>query len=442
MGLLDWITDGGGSLFSGDASTPPMPPNIGSGASPDDLNGGVSAMQPGSRPPMPPMQQTGADAAPLPPPPGQGMPQVNQMGDPTGAPNIGSPGAPPPPPLPDPSTQPDPTAGQGQARMPPPPMPQARPAGATPPAPGAIPPPPPEQPPGPPMNIAPTQGAMPPPPAQSGFAPPDMQGRKGILGAFGVDDQSANRMRGALGAGLKAAGNSAGKSPMQALASGAGEGLEGGDKSSDKNNDTTLKYLSAAINAQKAGDTATYNMNYTKYLAAKLKQDTDKVASSGKNDPNSLYLAAGRLTNSDPSLKGYNDAIRAARANGDTAGLAKAQADLDKAKGDIMNGHLGRLGLSPQQAQQAAQQPGMTVGNAIDAGKMGITSKNIAEKLQPGQYYRNPKDGQIYQFNGGPAKGSTPDKPTDPEPRDPNKPERGTRASSDTGSDRGDEGET
>jgi hypothetical protein len=258
-----------------------------------------------------------------------------------------------------------------------------------------------------------------------------MQGGGGILGALGVSDQNAKRFRGALGAGLKAAGNSAGKSPMQALTGGAGEAMEGGDKSADKNTDQTLKYLNAAIAARKADDTAAYNTNYTKYLALKLKQDTDKV-SGAANNPNSLYLAAGRLTNSDPALKGYNDAIRAARASGDTAALAKAQADLEKAKTDIMNGHLGRLGLSPQQAAQVAQQPGMTVGNAIDAGKQGITEKNIAEKLQPGQYYRNPKDGQIYQFNGGPAKGSTPDKPSEPEPRDPNKPERGTRASADT----------
>lgn len=427
MGLLDWITDGGGELFNSNApsvaatnnyqspgsaplgpdetgqrpSPPPMPPswrpNIGSGASPDDLNGGIGAVQPGSRPPMPPVQ--GLD---LP------LPSPQQLG----GEGIG----------------PAAVSGQPGQQPPPVPMPRARPPGADT---GAIPPPPPEKPPGPPMNIAPASpgvGAPPmPPQSQSGFSLPTMEGGGGLLGALGVGDQNAKRFRGALGAGLTAAGNSAGKSPMQALSGGAGAAIEGGDKSADKNTDQTLKYLDTAIKAQRAGDTAAYNVAYAKYLAAKLKQDTDKMA-GGRNDPNSLYLAAGRLTNSDPALKGYNDAIRAARAGGNAADIAKAQGELEKAKTDIMNGHLGRLGLSPQQAAQVAQQPGMTVGNAIDAGKMGITEKNIAQKLRPGQYYRNPKDGQIYQFNGGPANGSTPDKPTAPEPRDPNRPERGTRA--------------
>lgn len=278
------------------------------------------------------------------------------------------------------------------------------------------------------MNIA-----APPmvPPQESGGIAPDMQNRGGLLQAMGLSSDVASRMRGGLGAGLKAAGNSAGKSPVQALAGGAGEAMEGGKKSSDTNTDQTIKYLNAAINAQKAGDTNAYNLNYTKYLAAKLKADTDKAASgnAAKNSPEQLYFQAVRATNADPALKGYNDAIRAARASGDTAALAKAQADLEKAKGDVMNGHLGRVGLDPIAAAKIGQQPGMNPGNALDAGKLGITEKNIAQKLQPGQYYRNPKDGQIYQFTGGPGAGKgIPEKPTTPEPRDPNKPERGSRA--------------
>lgn len=433
MGLLDWITDGGGSLWSADAAKQPF---VGA----TNGYGGPG----GDAPPMAPPQQP----PPMAPPQAPAQPPMTGDFDQNGLPppGPGMPSAPPSAPMPqgtDPMTAGG-APGNGPGLPPPsPPMPQPRPAGA-PPAPGAIPPPPPEQPPGAPMNLAPTDPNQPvkypgmgldaakfPPPNESGFSPPNMRGGGGILSALGVGQDNANRMRGSVGAGLKAAGDSAGKSPMQALAGGAGSAMEGGQKASDTNNKQTIDYLNAAIKAKAAGDTASYNTNYTKYLAAKLKADTDKAASgNAKGDsPTQLYLSAVRATNSDPSLKGYNDAIRAARASGDTAAIAKAQADLETAKAGIMNGHLGRLKLDPQTAAQVAQQPGMNPGNAIDAGKQGITEKNIAEKLQPGQYYRNPKDGQIYQFNGGPAKSSTPDKPTTPtEPRDPNKPERGSRA--------------
>lgn len=446
MGILDWITDGGGSLFGGgaastpqpDAAMPPMQRPAGMPIPPMSMQrpefagpppGGNMNFEPQSRPPMPP--------------PAAGGPQLTGDFDQNGLPPPNGAGAPPPPPMP-PGVDPSTIGGPPGAGQPPVPMPQPRPAGAPPPVQNAVPPPPAEVPPG----LPPTDPNQPvkypgmgldaakfPPHAQSGFTPANMQaqGDAGLLGsAFGMNPHDAMMVRGSLGAGLKAAGNSAGKSPFQALTSGAGEALEGGEKSKKEYEDQSLKYLKTAIDAQKAGDTATYNTNYTKYLAAKLKADTDKAASgNAKGDsPTQLYLSAVRATNSDPTLKGYNDAIRAARASGDTAAIAKAQADLEQAKAGIMNGHLGRLKLDPQTAAQIAQQPGMNPGNAIDAGKQGITEKNIAQKLQPGQYYRNPKDGQIYQFNGGPAKGSTPDKPTTPtEPRDPNKPEKGSRAS-------------
>lgn len=433
MGLLDWITDGGGSLFSGDSQAPPM--------------GGLDPSNPTVPPPQQPM------AMPQQPPPAppvqQQPPQLtgdfdqNGLG---GVPSAPPQGAPPLPPqmagagaspngLPG-GAEPMPQGGQ----MPPPPvpMPQARPAGAPPPVQNAVPPPPPETPPGAPMNIAPGGAGAPPPapPQGSGFSAPDMQNRSGLLASMGMSPDVASRMRGAVGAGFKAAGNSAGKSPFQALASGVGESMEGGKKSSDTNTDQTIKYLNAAVNAQKAGDTKAYNDNYTKYLAAKLKADTEKAASTNAkgNTPEQLYLSAARLTNTDPRLKGANDAIREARSRGDTTGLAQAQAALAQKQAEIMAEHSAKLGLDPKAAAAIGQQPGMTPGNAIDAGKQGIDEKNIAEKLHPGQYYTNPKDGKLYQYNGpGQSKSQSvkgiPEKPTAPEPRDPNKPERGSRAS-------------
>lgn len=444
MGLLDWLTDGGGSLWSsggGEGSNPMVQATNnyqGPGGAPDMGPPGV----------QPPMQQP---APPQAMPPGlNGDFDKNGLMPPGGA---APPGPPPamPPGLPGPNAAPspqggDPMAGTGSGNnggLPPglpipspqAPPPQARPSPMTPLTPegasdayagyqkaGG----------GGPVQIAgqPQDTA-----STSGLRLPDMKGGGGLLGALGVDDPAARRFTGSLAAGFKAAGNSSGKSKGQALASGIGEGLEGGEKAMKENNDQTHKYLGDAIKAQAAGDEVGYKTNYLKYLQAKLKADTDKAASGGakaqaSNSPQQLYLSAIRATNSDPALKGYNDAIRAARATGDTAAMTKAQAELEAKKAEISQGHFSRLGIDPQTAQQLGQQPGFSDKNPVDAGKMGITEKNISQKLQPGQFYRNPKDGQIYQFTGGPGGGKIPTKPTSPEPANPMKPERGTRASS------------
>lgn len=452
MGLLSWLTDGGGSLWDGDTGpridqsfqrpefrsppigdqpptslppsmsspTPPGLPDLGMGKGPYDFQ------RPEFKQPAP--SNPAADGLSL--PPGMGPmemptslpPSMGPMEPPTSLPpGMGPPGVPMPAPRP-----PGANASPTDTPPMPPGLPPLTPSGAGDAftsyqkAGG-----------GGPVDIV--GGPKADTASTAGLRLPDMKGGGGLLGALGVDDQAARRFTSALGAGFKAAGESSGKSPFQAFASGAGAGMQGGEQRMDKNEDQTLKYLNTAIKAQAEGDAVGYKTNYLKYLQAKLKADTDaaangKAAAKAANSPQQLYLSAVRSTNSDPSLKGYNDAIRAARAIGDTAGIAKAQAELEAKKAEIMNGHFGRLGIDPQAAAQIGQQPGMSEKNAIDAGKMGITAKNIAEKLQPGQFYRNPKDGQIYQFTGGPGGGKIPSKPTAPEPANPMKPERGTRA--------------
>ncbi len=419
MGLLDWITDGGGSLWNDAAKQPFVNATSGyggPGGAPD------AGMPPPAHPPMPP----GAPPEQPPMPPGQ--PRLNfqrpefdpnRMPPPPMNMNAERLNAPPPmPPNAAPMMATEPMdAGGPPPGLPPPPMPQARPAGAPPMPPGAIPPPPPEVPPGAPPNIGPSPSypgmavAQPSaiPPGTPFSSPGASPGDAGLLGsAFGMNPHDAMMVRGSLGAGLKAAGESAGKSPFQALTSGAGSALEGGDKASQTNHKQTIDYLNAAIKAKAAGDNDAYNTNYLKFQVSqaqeKLKLEKEKLASGTKgNTPEKLYLDAVNATNRNPALNALRDQVRTA---GSPPEKAAAQAALEAKHAEILNGHLGRLKLDPQTAAQIGQQPGMSKVNPIDAGKLGIDEKNISEKLQPGQFYRNPKDGKIYTYDPNKKKGA------------------------------------
>jgi hypothetical protein len=457
MGLLDWITDGGGSLFA-DGGTPMMPGSGSQMGETDPLGNATGTSMPlptaASAPtqPMPPMQDSNPAASPPPPlPTSPPVTATNGYRGPGDSPlqpdELNRPTPPPVPPSQfaagtDPVTAggvpfaagTDPMIAGGvppNGGLPPPPPPQTATPPAARPTQGAIPPPPPETPPGAPMSLAPQMAQNAPP---SGLGPPDMQGRSGLLSAMGLSSDVANRMRGGLGAGLKAAGNSAGKSPMQALAGGAGESMEGGQKASDENNKQTQGYLKNAIDAKAKGDEAGYKQNYLKYLAAKLKADTDNAAgknAASKNDsPTQLYLRARSEVSKDSEVRGSQKVLEGVIKNGTPEEITQAQAKHAALVQQKQQEAYAGLGLHPQTIAQIAQQPGNSEGNPIDGKKAGLTQESI-KKLEPGQFYTNPKDGKLYQYKGNGQSASTqvkgiPDRPTTPEPADPLNPGRGT----------------
>ena len=276
------------------------------------------------------------------------------------------------------------------------------------------------------MSLAPT--------APGPSAQPYQLGDQTALGrALGIDPKSStlNNALAGLGGGLTAAGNSRGKSPGQAFASGAGGALDAGAKETHAQNKDAQAYLTAAISAKKAGDDATYKTNYTAYLAAKLKSEQDtaasKEAAGNKNDsPTQLYLSAQRLV--QPERNAMNKQIQQMQKDGATPEqIAKAQADGEASINAKLNNHYATLGIHPQTAAQLAAQPGNSQKNPVDAGKAGITSANIGKKLQPGQYYTNPADGKVYQYKGEPSKttgsksAAPASKPESPDPLDPDK---------------------
>lgn len=425
MGLLDWLTEGLGSL---------------GGPSGADIGGqppGAPPMVQAPPPPPPTIQQTSAPPPSIMPQTADPTPQASSL-DPSATDIGGGMQGAGPQPVPVPAPRPDiPTMA-----TPPQPPQDALPPNATPTS-GRLPP-------APPMSLAPGGGvngvgpglgvAGPPdgfsaPPAGPSFMP-DQQGRGGILSrALGLTPDQSNRLAAGLGAGFTAAGNSAGKSPFQALAGGAGATLEGATKEQHINTKEAQGFLDKALAAKKAGDDAAYKTNYMQYLQADLKASQEKAASkdaANKNDsPTQLFLSAQRNVAADPLVKGAMTAYQAALKGGTPDEVAKAKAAYEQTVAERQQAHLAGVGLHPQTAAQIAQQPGMTQANPIDAGTAGITPENIGQKLQPGQYYKNPKDGQIYQFKGSPTTNSatkdvTPAVSRKPKPANPMKPERGT----------------
>jgi hypothetical protein len=407
MGLLDWLTDG--SLFGG-SSPGGMPPVQMTGTDAAPLNSYMkgydnpSAPGPTPTPPMPPMPTDTPAASPLDtltPPPAPGLTPPVQM--------IGSDAAP----------LSSPEGGLSGAV----PIPRPRPAAvsAAPPVASTIAPPAASPSAAPPAGIpAGPIGAsteVTPSPATATPAAADNGG--GFMGRF------KSAIGGGFGAGLTAAGNSAGKSPFQALTSGAGATMTGANEEEHKNTKDAQGYLHAAIEAKRANDDAGYKSNYVQYLL-KHSQETaaSKNAAGNKNDsPTQLYLSAVRAV--EPEKRGLNSTLAEMMKNGDPPeAIAKARAEGEARIEAQLQGHFVNLGLHPQTAAEIAKQPGNSEANPIDAGKLGITKENAAQKLKPGQYYINPTDKKLYRYNGvTPAVGS---EPSTPAPADPMNPARGT----------------
>lgn len=244
-------------------------------------------------------------------------------------------------------------------------------------------------------------------PPGGGLTPPDQGGTNpSLLRAMGINPATADKMRSGLSAGLKAAGESAGKSPFQAFSSGAGAGLEGQEKQGDKTYDQKIKYLQAAIQAQSAGDKAAYNKNYAAYLTGKLKNDTEKAASadSGKkgawNKPDSQkFIDAQHALSNDPEIRASQKLLEQTAKTGDPADVAKAAAAHNALIQQKQGQYLTGVGLNPQKLQEMQKNPPGTQGNPHV-----VTSKeDFDQYVKPGDAFVNPKDGKVYIRKGGAA---------------------------------------
>jgi hypothetical protein len=270
-------------------------------------------------------------------------------------------------------------------------------------------------------------GSIPPPPPMG--SPNGNPQAQGFLGrALGLDPNAEARLRGSLGAGLKAAGNSAGKSPMQALAGGAGAGIEGGKTAADKTADDQNKFLTQQTNANNSKSLTQLRQAQSEQALAAAKDKMTGGKNSVMNSQQQLYLRAMGLVNNDPEVKlaksTYESALKeTGDPNSDQAKAAqKAHADLVQAK---VQAHLGALGLDPGLAAKLGKMPGSTQDNPVP--KDGLTQEKF-NQLPPGAYFVNPKDGRVLIKSapqpqqpqaGGGAPASPPQPQTDPAAGDP-----------------------
>jgi hypothetical protein len=426
MGLLDWLADS----FSGSGSEgTPMQPGPGAFMGDLDPMGNptgqmmpMPAAAPAPTGPMPPVQQTGPD---MPYPPGLDPMAGSGSGNDPGLPY---------PTGGDPMTAGgDMPNGPGLGMPPGIPMPQPRPPGAN----AALPP-----------AAAPTGGAGMPPGADVASAVRSYQGAGGnfgppgeashlnrpvdrrepggfsLLRAMGLDANTADRVRGTLAAGFKAAGESAGKSPGQAFSSGVGAGIEGGKKADDATTDRQQKYLAQAIAAKRAGDTNAYNVNYLSYLKEKaaneLEVAKEKAASKdGKasvvNSQEQLYLRAQTATSQDPGIKASANTVREAQKQyGVDSKEAKAAMEAHEARiKQVRDGHLGQLGIDPAKIGDFSSKPGFSEKNPVkDFPKDPAAAQKAFDALPEGAYFINPKDGRLLMKKGaGSAPATNPSQP-------------------------------
>lgn len=407
MGLLDWLTEGLGSIDPSAGSMTPTP----MASMPKPI------ITPGSQPLAPPIQPTAdqmmtGGATPDPtmglgnaPPPSAGLPPPNAGGPP-----------------PDPMLSGDAGLGAGQAtgRMPPP-QAEIPPAAMPTSSPGA------------PLSLAA-------PPAQAPSSPfggmPDPTDQaRGLIGrSLGLNPSSERRVIGSLSAGLKSVGDNWSKPGLAALSGSAGSALEGGEKAGQTEYDNKIKALTQAISYQKAGDEAGYKKAYVQYLGASLKDKTDKAASSKaawNKPPSQLFLDAQRGVAADPDVKASEKLLEQVAKNGDPEALSKAQAAhtalVTQKRGDYIRG----VGLDPKQyAAMSANPPGGVQNPHQFTGDAKAVQQQFDTYVRPGDFYVNPKDGKVYvrkqgTSSGGdsPAAASSPAAPTAPSnPMKPNNP--------------------
>jgi hypothetical protein len=242
---------------------------------------------------------------------------------------------------------------------------------------------------------------------------------KTILGrAFGIDPNTEAQLRGTLGAGFKAAGESAGKSPGQAFASGAGAGIDGGKKADDTTTAQQDKYLQRAIQARREGNTAEYQKNYLRYqieaTKARLAIQKEKAASASVvNSPEQLYLRAdAQAVREAAALKSQYD--KTAQQFGADSKEAKAAMDAyNKGVSTAREAQYGKLGLDPKKAGEIGKQPGMSDQNPVKSfPKDPAGAQKAFDALPEGAYFINPADGRLLRKKaGGGTQASNPAQP-------------------------------
>jgi hypothetical protein len=258
---------------------------------------------------------------------------------------------------------------------------------------------------------------------QDGGGQPPAAGRgllDGVMGAIGKnpdtpfgstlfgDPRTGRQVIGGLAAGLKAAGNSAGKSPFQAATSGAGAALEGGQKADDTGTEQQRRATASERENQRLEETKRRNDQMYDVYQKRLQraQQVGTVQSRAQawenSDLGKLQKANTEILKRQAEIRqSYRDDLRAA-ANGGLNGndiRAQMKKEMDEAQGEVY----GQYGIDPKNINKLQSRGSAVYGSdgKIDMEK----TKGQAHKptswddfhatVKPGHYFINPADGKL-----------------------------------------------
>lgn len=437
MGLLDWLTEGLGTLGSGSGMPQTNPMGDASGPS-----GGYPAA------PMPPVQQTGSDAFPIQEPrPTQVQPSLHGNGAPIPLPADRPPEAdlPSPPmlsiaqrlfgqtppgidpmtqgglptpydpqatplqgPIPLPATRQTPFAAGTDpmtAGNPPVPLPMPRPGDA----PAVSPSRPMFRPPGDKSAILPPSAAEPGATdvssANRGQPPAGVPGQNWLGRALGIEPGKAGdigrEFAGSLGKGLSAAAAGAHLPGGAAFAAGAGGAFTGGEDVRKELTKEQDRYLTRAIAFANAGNAKAASESLQRLRDLQGKQIEQNMANGGKatgiNSKEQIYLGAIRATNGDERIKTARDTAReTVKMYGADSPQGKAAVEnVTKLSEQIRGEHMKRLGLDPKDAKEFENKPGYSEQNPMKFPKADAAAKAAFEALPEGAYFINPVNGRV-----------------------------------------------
>jgi hypothetical protein len=227
--------------------------------------------------------------------------------------------------------------------------------------------------------------------------------------ALGMNPNQENSLSGALAAGFTAAGNSAGKSPMQAFATGVGASMEGGKKADDETTAKQQKYLDLAIKAKREGNREQEHINLMRFRIEQEKHDLEirrKAAenkATGKdsvlNSPEQLYFKAIGATNADRTIRESEAHLKLlGTQNGvDSKEYKTAREEHLKLVNSTKEMHIKREGLDPEKVKGMPEQPGFSEKNPVkELGKNKSEQKQRFDALPVGAYFINPENGGIH----------------------------------------------
>ncbi len=228
-------------------------------------------------------------------------------------------------------------------------------------------------------------------------------------GLFG-DPRTARQFAGSLGAGLSAAGNSAGKSPAQAAFGGAGAAIQGGQKADDTGTEQQRKATASERENQRLAETQRRNDQTLQWHMGELarRQQVGTVQSRAQAWETSDY---GRLQKANAEIlkqqaeirQNYRSDLNTASVQGKSvSGMSpdEIRTQMKKEQDEVKANVYKQYNVDPD----ALQKRGTAVfgeDGKIDSDK----TKSQAHKptswddfhatVKPGQYYINPSDGKL-----------------------------------------------